>query len=121
MARKTSPNLTETELRLMEVIWSRGRSTVAEVAEAIGQSAYTTVLTMLRVLEKKGYLRHQKKGRAFVYEAVVGRGEASEKAVNYLVSRFFNNSPELLMLNILEKRKMDPEEIKRLKKLIEES
>jgi len=107
----------------MEILWSKRTATVAEVAEATGQKpapAYTTVLTMLRILEKKGYLRHHKQGRAFVYKPVVKREEATAKAVKYVVSRFFDNSPELLLLNILENQRIDPKELKRLKKLIEE-
>src|ERR1700746_2428011 len=91
----------------MDVIWDKGKATVAEVAEALPENlrlAYNTVLTTLRILEEKGYLRHTKakEGRAFVYEAVVGRQEAGRSAVRYLVSRFFRNSPELLVLNLLE-------------------
>ena len=94
MARKKSPNLTEAELRLMDVIWDKGSATVSEVAEALPKDlglAYNTVLTTLRILEEKGYLRHTKRddARAFVYQAVVGRNEAGRNAVRYLVSRFF--------------------------------
>ena len=127
MSRKPSPNLTEAELRLMEILWKKGRATVGEVLEAAEAArrgpdlAYTTVLTVLRILEKKGYLRHEKEGRAFVYEPVVNRAEARAKAVRYVVSRFFDDSPELLMLNMLEREQVDHAELKRLKKLIEET
>ena len=124
MARKKSSTLTEAELRLMEVLWDRGRSTVNEVAEAVSASAplaYSSVLTTLRILERKGYLRHAKEGRAFVYEPVVGRGEASRSAVRDLLSRFFGNSPELLVLNMLEDEQIDRQELERLKGLIERS
>ena len=127
MSRKPSPNLTEAELRLMEILWEKGRATVGEVVEASESAgrgpdlAYTTVLTVLRILEKKGYLRHEKEGRAFVYEPVVNRAEARAKAVRYVVSRFFDDSPELLMLNMLEREQVDHAELKRLKKLIEET
>ena len=124
MARTKSPTLTEAELRLMRVLWAKGKATVSEVADALHSGpplAYTTVLTMLRILERKGYIDHEKQGRAFVYEPVIDRSEACSKAVRYVVSRFFNNSPELLVLNILENEKIDPKELKRLKKLIEEN
>ncbi|SPE38837.1 Transcriptional repressor, CopY family [Candidatus Sulfopaludibacter sp. SbA3] len=125
MARKKSPNLTEAELRLMDVIWEKGAATVTEVAEALPQElglAYNTVLTTLRILEDKGYLRHTKakEGRAFVYEAVVGRNEAGRNAVRYLVSRFFRNSPELLVLNLLEDEELDAKELARIRELIVE-
>ena len=125
MARKKSPNLTDAELRLMDVIWEKGAATVGEVAEALPKElglAYNTVLTTLRILEDKGYLRHTKakEGRAFVYGAVVGRNEAGRNAVRYLVSRFFRNSPELLVLNLLEDEKLDAGELARIRELLAE-
>jgi predicted transcriptional regulator len=124
VARKKSPTLTEAELRLMEVLWERGRSTVNDVADAVSGDAplaYSTVLTTLRILERKGYVRHAKEGRAFVYEPVVGRGEASRSAIRYVLSRFFGNSPKLLVLNMLEDEQIDQQELERLKDLIERS
>lgn len=124
MARQKSPTLTEAELRLMEVLWERGKATVNEVGDALPAAvplAYSTVLTTLRILERKGYVRHIKEGRAFVYEAVVGRGEASRSAMRYVLSRFFRNSPELLVLNMLEDEQIDAKELERLKGLIERS
>ena len=124
MARKKSPTLTEAELRLIEVLWERGPSTVNEVADAVSGStplAYSSVLTTLRILERKGYLRHVKEGRAFVYEPIIGRGEASRSALRHVLSRFFGNSPELLVLNMLEDEEIDHKELERLKSLIERS
>ena len=123
MARKKSPNLTEAELRLMEVVWDKGSATVAEVAEALPKDlglAYNTVLTTLRILEDKGYLTHSKRddARAFVYQAVVERNEAQRNAVRYLVSRFFRNSPELLVLNLLEDEEIGGEELARIRLMI---
>lgn len=123
MARKKSPHLTEAELRLMDVVWDRGAATVSEVAEALPKDlglAYNTVLTTLRILEDKGYLRHTKRddARAFVYQAVVGRNEAGRNAVRYLVSRFFRNSPELLVLNLLEDEELGESELARIRKMV---
>ena len=123
MARKKSPNLTEAELRLMDVVWEKGEVTVSEVAEALPRElglAYNTVLTTMRILEEKGFLRHtkSKEGRAFVYRAVVGRDEASRTAVRYLVSRFFRNSPELLVLNLLEDEELSRKELGRIRALL---
>ena len=123
MARKKSPHLTEAELRLMDVIWDKGTATVSEVNDALPKDvglAYNTVLTTLRILEEKGYLRHTKRddARAFVYQAVVGRNEASRSAVRYLVSRFFRNSPELLVLNLLEDEELDAKELSRIRKMV---
>ena|SRR5258708_31499610 len=125
MARKKSPNLTEAELRLMDVLWERGPATVSEVNDALPRElglAYNTVLTTLRILESKGYLRHskQKDARAFIYRPVVGRQEAGRNAVRYLVSRFFQNSREALVLNLLEDEQLDEKELRRIRKLIAE-
>jgi len=125
LPRKRSPQLTEAELRLMDVLWDRGSATVAEVTEALPKElglAYNTVLTTMRILEEKGYLTHTKadEGRAFVYRPVVGREEASRSAVRYLVSRFFRDSPELLVLNLLENEQIGEAEMQRIRQLIGE-
>ncbi|WP_321470996.1 BlaI/MecI/CopY family transcriptional regulator [uncultured Paludibaculum sp.] len=124
MARKRSLNLTEAELRLMDVIWDRGACTVSDVAESLKELglAYNTVLTTMRILEDKGFLQHVKpqEGRAFVYEPLVGRDEAGRNAVRYLVSRFFRNSPELLVLNVLNDEDLTARELGKIRKLIAE-
>ena len=125
MARKKSPNLTEAELRLMDVVWEKGAVTVSEVTEALPKElglAYNTVLTTLRILEEKGYLTHTKRddARAFVYQPKVGRNEASRTAVRYLVSRFFRNSPELLVLNLLEDEELSDSELARIRAMVAE-
>lgn len=124
MARKKSPTLTDAELRLMEVLWEKGPATVGEVAGALPKRlslAYSTVLTTLRILEQKGYVRHGRRGRAFVYRPVVDRGAVRRSAIRYVLSRFFQDSPELLVVNILEHEKLDAAELERLRKMIEES
>jgi predicted transcriptional regulator len=123
LARRKSTNLTEGELRLMHVLWNQGAATVSDVVEALPADpppAYTTVLTLLRILEEKGYVRHTKQGRAFVYEPLVGSKEASSKAIRHLVSRFFAGSPEQLVMKLLEEE-IDARELKRIKKRISES
>ena len=108
----------------MQVVWERGSATAGDVLEALPKrppTAYSTVVTTLRILEEKGYLRHTKEGRAFVYHPVVDRTEASRSAVRHLLHRFFNDSPELLVLNVLKHERIDAQELKRLQKLIEES
>jgi len=124
LARKKSPHLTDAELRLMDVLWEKRAATVAEVADALPNHpalAYSTVLTTLRILENKGFVRHTKDGRAFVYHPLVGREQARESAVTHLVRRFFENSPELLMLNLLDGKKVDAPELRRLRKKIQEA
>ena len=80
--------------------------------------AYNTVLTTIRILEKKGYVRHSKDGRAHVYNAKVRREDATRSEIQHLVSRFFANSHELLVLNILESRDIDAEELNRLRQML---
>ncbi|MGA2561537.1 MAG: BlaI/MecI/CopY family transcriptional regulator [Terracidiphilus sp.] len=121
LARKKSPNLTDGELRLMEVLWKKGQATVGEVAASLPADpplAYSTVLTTLRILETKGYLRHIKQGRAFVYEPVIVQEEASRKAVGHLLSRFFGGSHELLVMNLLKEESIGRAELQRIKKMI---
>ena len=116
-----SPTLTQAELRLMEVLWDRGPSTVHQLLadEAAKSLAYNSVLTTIRILERKGYVKHAKDGRAHVYIPVMGREDATRSEVRNLVSRFFKNSHELLVLNILEDKSIDSEELKRLAQLLE--
>jgi predicted transcriptional regulator len=123
LARKKSASLTDAELRLMEVLWDKGEATVAEVADALPREldlAYNTVLTTLRILEEKGFVGHTKAnaGRAFVYRALVDREQASRTAVRQLVSRFFRNSPELLVLNLLEDEELSRKELRRIRALL---
>ena len=121
MARKKSPTLTEGELRLMDVLWVRGDATVGEVVEALGDPplAYNTVLTTLRILERKGYVKHRSVGRAFVYAPKVGRDEARSNVIAYVVSRFFDNSPRALMLQLLGDEALDEREAARIRALLE--
>lgn len=116
-----SATLTEAELRLMDVLWQKGSSTVQQVLDGLPkrpQLAYNSVLTTIRVLEKKGYVRHVKDGRAHVYTPIVERTEATRSEISHLVHRFFKNSHEMLVLNILENESIDAEELERLRQLI---
>src|SRR3954467_11442505 len=123
MARKKSPSLTDAELRLMQVVWEKGSATVSDVVENLPPGTplhYSTVLTTLRILENKGYLEHRKEGRAYIYRPLVARDQERENAVSHLLRRFFEGSPELLMLNLVSQKKIGAEELKRLRKRIEE-
>ncbi len=124
MPRKRSVTLTEAEQRLMEVLWARGHATVAEVLAALprnGRPAFNSVQTLLRILEQKGYLRHEAVGRGFVYYPTVKRLDASRAAVKNLLQRFFDNSAELLTVRLLEDEEIDPQELARLRRLIDEA
>jgi BlaI family transcriptional regulator, penicillinase repressor len=121
---RKSTTLTEAELRLMDVLWQKGRATVQEVLKGLPEQpplAYNSVLTIVRILERKGYVRHMKHGRAHVYEPIVERQEASRSEIRRLVRRFFQNSHELLVLNIIEDDAIDAEELKRLREMLESS
>jgi predicted transcriptional regulator len=124
LARSRSATLTEAELRIMNVLWQKGSATVHEVLEALPPKpalAYNSVLTIVRILEKKGYVKHVKDKRAHVYIPQVDRKDATRSEVRHLVSRFFGNSHELLVLNILEDKSIDAEELDRLRQLVEGS
>ena len=105
----------------MTVLWDCQRATVAEVVAALGKRAvnYSTVQTLLRILENKGYVAHEKSGRAFVYRPLIDQRQARRRAWSHLAARLFNNSPSLLITNVLEDERVDPSEIERLKKLLE--
>ncbi len=122
MARQRSKTLTEAELRLMDVLWDKGRATVAEVTAALPPPpiAYNSVLTTMRILEQKGYVAHEEAGRAFVYRPLVAHDAAAQNAVGHLLSRFFENSSSSLALRLIENERPSDEELLRLKALIEQ-
>lgn len=123
MARRTSETLTEAELRIMQVLWQTGPGTVQQILDALPTRpalAYNTVLTTIRILERKGYLGHDKDGRAHVFRPLVERDQASRSEIRHLVNRFFRNSHEDLVLNILEDRGIAAEELDRLRRMLDE-
>jgi BlaI family penicillinase repressor len=108
----------------MAVLWQKQKATVSDVVTSLkGRRPvnYSTVQTMLRILEDKGYVAHDKAGRAFVYRPVVSQPQARRKALSHLMTRLFDNSPSLLVLNVLEHEQIDPAELERVKKLIEKA
>ncbi len=99
MARHRSPALTDAEARVMSVLWRRQSSTVGEVVDVLKKKqvvSYSTVQTILRILEAKGYVTHEKVARAFVYRPVIDERQARRRALNHLVARLFDGSPGLL-------------------------
>lgn len=124
MPPRQSEILTEAELRVMKVLWERGSGTVQQVLDSMEETpvlAYNSVLTTIRILERKGYLKHIKDGRAHVYAPVVQQEEATRSEIRRLASRFFGNSREDLVLNILEERGIEAEELARLRKMLDRS
>src|SRR5215510_8770169 len=123
MARRRSPALTDAEARVMAVLWELETATVADIVGGLKKGrpvTYSTVQTMLRILETKGYVTHDKVARAFIYRPRVDARQARLRAVRHLAIRLFDGSPTLLVLNVLEDESLDPAELKRLKKMIEE-
>jgi len=106
----------------MEVIWARGSATVAEVVEALrGKDAYTTILTLMRILKVKGYLSSRKEGRAFVFVPKVDRQTVARSAVKQLLSKFFGGSPSELVLSFLREEELTSRELDEIKRRIRES
>jgi predicted transcriptional regulator len=121
MPPKKSITLTPAELRLMKVLWDRGESTVAYMVAATSAEAalaYTSVLTTIRILETKGYVRHRQDGRAFLYSSCIGELEASRSEIRHLLQRYFGNSREQLLLSLLGDDEILPDELKHLKEAI---
>jgi predicted transcriptional regulator len=122
MARKRSATLTEGELKIMEVLWEMQEASVREVTDALsGQQpvAYSTALTMLRILKEKAYVDYHQEGRAFFYYPLVSRRQARSDALRHLIAKFFNGSPEALAQNLVDDTRIDLAELERLQAQIE--
>ncbi|CAM2064632.1 BlaI/MecI/CopY family transcriptional regulator [Sulfidibacter corallicola] len=122
MPRKKQATFTDGELRIMDVLWNKGSASVREVTEELSQkqkTAYTTVMTMLGVLRDKGYVAHEKQGRAFIYFPLVDRMQARRTALSDLLKRFFDGSPTLLMQNLLDDERLNEQDLAALKNRIE--
>jgi len=112
-------NFTDRELDVMNVLWDAGSATVAQVRERLSDDlAYTTVLTVLRTLEQKGYVGHTGEGRAHRYRPLVKRAAAGRSALRRLVDKVFDGSPELLLTQLVSDRNLGDEELRRLRKLL---
>jgi len=122
MPRKPSPTLTQAELRLMHVLWEKRAATVADIAAALPppQPHYSSIITILRVLEKKRIVRHRTQGRAYVYEPLVDRDAAADSAVGHVIANFFRNNPTSLALRLVSKEKLSHDDIAQLRALIDD-
>jgi BlaI family penicillinase repressor len=121
MPRKKALVLTDHELRLMEVLWTKKRATVSDVTAALPPPslAYNTVLSTLRTLEAKGYVAHDEIGRAYTYRPLVARNDAARSAVNHVLARFFQNSPNALAMTLLEDVPLRDADRDRIRELLE--
>lgn len=112
---------TDRELDVMQVLWERGGSTVAEVQTSLADElAYTTVLTILRTLEEKGHVSHEEEGRAYRYHALVDRDSAGASAVRRLVRKLFAGQPEALLTHLVSERELTAEQLERMRSLLDE-
>ena len=120
--RTRSASLTDAEHRIMHVLWDRPGSTVGDVVERMAgpsRPAYNSVLTILRILEKKGNVTHEKQGRAFVYSALLDRQQARRGALTQVLARFFNGSREALVMDLLGHEEVGRDEIEKVKALLD--
>lgn len=113
--------LTDREMDVMAVLWERGDATVAEVRERLADDlAYTTVLTVLRTLEEKGYVGHAEAGKAYRYHPLVERRQAGASVLRRLTRKLFQDSPALLLTHLVSDRGLSDDELRRMRALLEE-
>jgi predicted transcriptional regulator len=122
MARKKSTTLTDSEMRLMRIVWKIEPCTVGDVVDQLPEGeelAYSTVLTTMRILEEKGYLGHVKDGRAYVYNAIVPEGQVRKHALKHVMNKYFNDSPELLLANIFGRDDVSGDDLEAIRNLLD--
>ena len=122
--RKKSPTLTEQELEIMKVVWELGSATVRDVYETLlvhRRIAYTTVMTMMKIMEGKKYLKRRLDNRAYVYEATRPKKQMIREMVSEFVNRVFNGSAEPLVAHLVEERRLSEPELKQIAKLIRDN
>ncbi len=124
MTRKKSTTLTEFEQRIMNILWRKKEISVREATDILsteGPVAYTTVLTMFKILKDKGYVQYRKQGKAFIYHAIVNQTEARKSALSKLIDQLFNGSPEILAQHLMTENHMDLAELSALKKAVDDT
>ncbi|MCY0389966.1 BlaI/MecI/CopY family transcriptional regulator [Robbsia sp. Bb-Pol-6] len=114
-------SLTDREADVMKILWERGPSVVSEVRAALADElAYTTVLTILRILENKGYVTHVDEGRGHRYTAAVQQHAARKSALQHLASKLFSGSTQLLFAHLVTDKKLTPKEIRHMRELLKQ-
>jgi predicted transcriptional regulator len=110
------------ELQIMNVVWDRGKATVHDVKNALSRRkpAYSTILTMMRKLEVKGYLEHEVDGRTYVYRPLISQQAVRQGVLGDLVERLFEGSTSLLLTSLVEQNRISENELCEIRKLIEE-
>lgn len=123
MPRPRQSGLTENELEVMQILWSQSPLKISEILDFLQRSpkpAYTSLLTLVQIMEKKGYIRHQKKGKAFLYLPVLQQKKYLVTEVKRLAKRLFGGSPGALVLNLVKQEQLSEAEIKALKELLKD-
>lgn len=123
MARPKSENLTEGEQSIMQILWQKSEASVREIADELSQTkpmAYTTVQTMCKILNEKGYATFRKQGRAFIYSALISEKDAQQSALKSLLNRFFGGSSTQLTQHLMQQNDVDLEQLKSLQDKIDE-
>lgn len=119
MATRRNKSLTQRESEIMDALWAAGRATAEEVRAALPQPRHdSTVRTLLRILEAKGFVRHQRRGRAFLYEPLLPRDSARRSALRSLVRRFFGGSARELVLHLVDDDEITPKELRQLEQIV---
>lgn len=124
MARQKSNQLTDSEQKIMNVLWDKGEATVREVADILSQekaTAYTTAQTMCKILVEKGYADFRKEGKAFIYRAKVSQAQARQSAVKSLLNRFFGGSPEVLAQHLIQETDIELSDLEQLQSKIDKA
>jgi BlaI family transcriptional regulator, penicillinase repressor len=114
--------LTRQELQIMKVIWSLGTATVKDVCDSMSRTkavAYTTILTLMGILEEKGALTHTRSGRAFLFRPLLSRRQATRNQMRDVIARFFDGNPERLMGDVLENEALDPDQLESVRILLD--
>jgi len=124
MPRPRQPGLTENELDVMKILWVQAPLKISDILELLKKTpkpAYTSLLTLVQLMEKKGYIRHQKEGKAFLYLPVLQQEKFLISEVKRIAKRLFGGSPGKLVLNLIENEQLSEAEIKALKKMLKDS
>jgi len=119
--RPKSPTLTEQELEIMKIVWGREQATVRDVYEDMLQRrkvAYTTVMTMMKILEQKKYLRKSQEDRAYIYRPTKPKNQVIKGMVREFVDRVFNGSAEPLLVHLVEDRKVSEKDLAEITRMI---
>jgi len=119
--RRKNPTLTDQELEIMKIVWQLGRATVRDVYETMlarRRIAYTTVMTMMKIMEEKQHLKRALDGRAYVYEATRPKKQMIREMVSEFINRVFNGSAEPLLAHLVEDKRLSDSELKQIAKMI---